>query len=1433
MKKNEEITIAKKITEYCKNRKLFRTWTILVGIMAIFVVAGVGIGLRYIGQALAGDETVLCCELEEHVHASECYKTNDEGKEILVCSEEEHMHDDKCYAKKEKAQTEEISTEEALDLETQTEEVSAEEVQSAEETSQETETTEETAETTQETLTEQESTEEAKTETKTQAEANRENTVVRTEVQQEIPLTITKVTISDENYSIKYEETTDTFNIKGMKVEFSVDTKELIEAGYKGYYQYPKEIIIQDELLNNEYALMRGTEVIGTYIFTKTEESGKTSYELHIEIDEDAVDEDDAEITGFVQFDSSVKKTTSNGNHDFVISFDDVDLVINGDVIDWGGEEKSENYDLTGSKKGSWQPADNMLCYEVTLSSKKGTPDTILFTDTLQPNGLMIEKLSEIKITDANGEEITAKSQKTKQDADGNWIIELTLPKLEEGEEYLITYKYEITPDETQNLYAKNKMQASSTQKDTGETVRTEREYTVTVSNEYKMQKYYAWTDTTNYKNHWTIDVNANKKNIVGAVLYDDNFDKMSDFTIQPDNGYEIKTDKDGKKYIYFTEVDGTGVNAQSYHITYTTPIDTIFEPKEYVNNAYFDGDGDKKWDVEQEVKKDNVSGGALGKWVADYNDVTLSEDKKTLSIPWKAELTLPTGDDAVLPKGTVIADTMGTYLYMTGQDIKDWGAKLYFQDGTGNQTEEENTWLDAKDTAYDLKFMAEDGTEYTYKQAIKNSNKKVRFVGWSLTLPEDIKIPAGQKKLVVMYRATADVENMQNGETRRLENQISIGTLKATGIYDYKYYVGENGVVKKDGNGNTDTSYVENADGTLTWVVEITTDEQEYEYFDVLDQLPNGVLLKDLEIEFTDSAGGSQKIAVTLENGTLYGTTYNYKASGTYDSDTGKINLRLSKMYEAEAKRFSDCKMMMTYHCKLTQKQLLEGEALELTNRVTVKSDKGEFGDASQTQNWKCPEDEGGKKVILKDGVYDENNKRINYQVQINPKGLDLLKNGDRLTLKDYMEYYTGPYREEGSSEWQVSKRDIILDRSSVKLYYAYLDEDSKLQKGEEVEPGQWSWITKEERKQLGNQWWYSGTDFVTNIIEADIPDEVPLIMEYTYIVDITLANGAQTASVGVKNNVTLEGTYKDDADEIENETYKETSTSGSIIFKKTYTFYKVEKGSYGTSLPNAEFTVYKAGDTESEVRTYQTDADGVFVINLEDEDADGKSLYEEDTLYYVVETKAPEGYRLPDEPKKYYFYFGKENSEYKPDDVYQALNLSSALYSEYVENEKIPTATIEIEKVWKKFGGQENMSLTQTPKTITVVLHQTFADEQKPDDTIVGTYVLQQNAFAVKEGTQTLYTNISSTGTWCGKIENLPKSMEESTCYYWIEEIEINYEENKDYEVAYDQNNAIEEGKIQITNTNNQSYSLPATGGRGTVLYRIRYWIEQMLRK
>ena len=160
------------------------------------------------------------------------------------------------------------------------------------------------------------------------------------------------------------------------------------------------------------------------------------------------------------------------------------------------------------------------------------------------------------------------------------------------------------------------------------------------------------------------------------------------------------------------------------------------------------------------------------------------------------------------------------------------------------------------------------------------------------------------------------------------------------------------------------------------------------------------------------------------------------------------------------------------------------------------------------------------------------------------------------------------------------------------------------------------------------------------------------------------------------------------------------------NVIFTNNYSTaaYYFTKISGGTEEPleGAVFSVYKAEDDSEAVTSYTTGPDGRFSISRTD---GGQSILKEDTLYYVVETGAPEGHKVPDPAPRYYFYFGSEGGQAPAGaEENNAIDLNKGSASEEVVN--ISEGSVLVRKNWKKADGSDIPDSELMDKSITVTL-------------------------------------------------------------------------------------------------------------------------------
>ena len=288
---------------------------------------------------------------------------------------------------------------------------------------------------------------------------------------------------------------------------------------------------------------------------------------------------------------------------------------------------------------------------------------------------------------------------------------------------------------------------------------------------------------------------------------------------------------------------------------------------------------------------------------------------------------------------------------------------------------------------------------------------------------------------------------------------------------------------------------------------------------------------------------------------------------------------------------------------------------------------------------------------------------------------------------------------------------------------------------------------------------------------------------------------------SLGLEDNVVAETTYSVNADGntvigenvigadsvTTDKSHVAEGKTTNVIFTNKYStgayyFTKLEGGTE-EPLEGAVFSVYKEGNDTTAVTHYTTGTDGRFIITRA---GDSLSLLNENTLYYVVETEAPEGFTVPDPAPRYYFYFGTEDGE-APEGALEnnAINLYEGNAHENVVN--ISDGSVMVIKKWKKADGSDIPDSELIDKSVTVTLKR---------KTGTGEEAVVDPDFA-KQKTLTIQDEFY--GIW----DNLEKTDETGSIYYYfVEETDA----PEGFVAVYSNNAGIVadgSGEITITNT------------------------------
>ena len=1228
-----------------------------------------------------------------------------------------------------------------------------------------------------------------------------------------------------------------TFNYK-VDMSFAIGEGEFKdESGniIKNYYMtYGQDISIPDAVCDgwHSYTDESGNKFCN-YRFIKNNDG---TFSVLIKFADDYIQSNTTEIKGGATFGASGYSEVKD-NGDVVVKIGgDATLDISKEYIHWD-KNHSANYDITVKKSNT---TDNTLKkddngkyaeYVVDVSSEKGTPDVITLNDVLQAGKMSVDTSKFTYTITKNGQQVVGEytanvtASQNNDNNNHNYNLTATLPKLNKGESCQIKYKYYY---DTSLCDSGNESQASN--KVTGESInKKSNEKVIDTSSSIIKYKRDDLDKTGTYDPNsqtvkWTITVNKERNDIVGAVLTDNCLKDAKNFRMSSEQdiywkGAQIQYDKDGKiSSISFVAINNNK-NDSTYVITYETPV----TPQSYdqtVNNQVVFKNKEISFNKWAGV---NVPGTHGDIKVTKKVTANKEEPKKNrYELSWESTFTIPpTGADAGAKFVDELTNTTSDKMahYMTYQQVKDVfdQAKTIFGD-----------------KIYNFKVKSGD-QEYDFYSL--DSNTGLKFTRFSFEF-KDKYVPSNNSKdgfkVTLNYKSYADYS--AGGEIE-FKNNANFWDVNAYASFKTKKDI-KSSIVKTDGNNNTANTYVKTTDvgydGTLTWIVKVTMDKKATKYT-ITDNMPEGISVQNVTVQLQYNNPDQGFTYPTLDGKSYTVDNSNNKTHFTAGIDTsckketsnGReiITTTVEKPKDAKVAGWNEgSPIFLVYKCKADSAETLEaGKELVYKNKASAKSDSNDkIGESSQTQIISKPKQDSenipdsGDKVISKNGSWDNDQHKLNYTVLINPEGKTYLGADKTLNLKDVLSYKKVTY-DDSSARWQVD-----LMPGTVKFREAIKQDDGTYKPGEVISDCKWTYDSQE----VSQDYQYS-----SKTINATVPDGKPIMLTYTYSVKADLIQewGDSKPKFDVSNAVSLEG-VDNSKTEIHTELKYTKSYSSFYVYKNdSFILYKTEEGNNGKLLPNAEFDVYKydpnstdstkTSDGYVHVKKYVTDKTGKIVI-----DFDKSMTY--NTQYYVVETKAPSGYVLPEEPAKTYFYFSSpDTAKYPvtaPNNSLTGTCLANNYDIVYIGDKAIPTTEISVDKKWVD---SKNKPINKTDGSIYLQLHQ--VDSSGND---------------VKYGDAVEVTP-DKDGNWSYKFKDLPKTKTDDighitneTYKYYVTEVGIDKNNSlSGYDVSYvfkDTNGteinrtdanvapgkdmAVDSGIIEITNKLNE-YELPETGGSG----------------
>ena len=380
------------------------------------------------------------------------------------------------------------------------------------------------------------------------------------------------------------------------------------------------------------------------------------------------------------------------------------------------------------------------------------------------------------------------------------------------------------------------------------------------------------------------------------------------------------------------------------------------------------------------------------------------------------------------------------------------------------------------------MTFLASDGNTYSYKQLadenVSSDIQNLTFKSFTIQFPDGLLPPEGAAKLIFTYSTTADLTNAAAG-VNKFYNDIKVGNKESSA--EYVYY--KPSIVKTDGNGASGTTQVANEDGSLTWKIRANAGDKNKKLV-LTDKLPEGVSLVSLSL----SGWGNLNMELSVNGSEISGTdsTGQYTVNGTYSDNIITLNI----VPQTEGNTITaGAEFTLTVNCQVID-PASQTETKSLMNTVEMKLDGVDIGSSNQTQEWSYQQTVEETKVVDKTGEWKNNSRIMDYKVILNEEGKDLLEGSDTLTLTDTMTYYN-----QFTIYWPTQETyniEAALVQSSVKLYKAVKDENGEWIAGEAVNDWNWTYESKTDQ--------YENNKMVNIITATNIPDDIPLLLKYSY---------------------------------------------------------------------------------------------------------------------------------------------------------------------------------------------------------------------------------------------------------------------------------------------------------------------------------------------
>lgn len=939
------------------------------------------------------------------------------------------------------------------------------------------------------------------------------------------------------------------------------------------------------------------------------------------------------------------------------------------------------------TKNIQYEKGNPYLEYRVTVSSENGTEGKVKIEDQIAEwknlygtySNFALKKYS--SETDQTGTSISVQPTITNsasgapKGAQTNFVID-GLDALKAGQRYELTYRYQLSRDLSKNGKLSGSIGNKVIATDTGNGTTSPDENSTSFSDRIEKSSNY---DSVTRKVTWTITVrNPGKQNLSGYVVTDEirnSAAKIDENTVKLYGG--------DKEDACEAEISGGTLKMATGNqgFTYTFPTINAGDVKPYYKIVYQSDAPNGETSIPNTVTIADKDGG-------DKDSTTVNgniQESGGLSKTTGGNTALKDAGNgrqkatwyitALIPREkrfdeVTISDTFQPAKYDNGQTAEHYALLGELFDQLNNKTDRNGAmevYLDNDNAIYRPQHWGKfnDGITVTYTFQTASGEKSIdstavpteeqrtlKVTGFSVTVNSKKgirKINIGNSGLGTGYTTYVDVSNAPEDVPCTIQNKAHLdGFGDKSAEYPYKKDKApeEKEEIVKQVACDAGQNYTKDPSKEYDYA----TAQQEGIFYKislkpakgrneitVVDTLPDGLVYDPAhkysaaQAVFSEKSPSSGKVKYdgtiddTLgskiywrEDGTPVYSWENHDGLKGFDL-TAPENFTVTQSADGKTLTFT-IKNLDQIPDKVKEKYQTIGifYALQLTQDTDWENQLESSKVYQNTARWTGVGDDSAT-ITVKRGdthldktVVQNSNGKLTYKVEINPDGLELNPQSTEITLYDM---------------FTVNKRGTAtLDRSSIKLYDHTEERDTE----------DYTLTTDEEK---------DGSEVTHYNMTLTVRDGRHYTFTYTYIVDRSQVNSK--VDVTAENKARVTAVWQ----EASKETIKSSAGGGSVGAKDgELTLYKVDKNSENKVLQGAEFelTAYdKESSSWNTAQKVSTDQNGeiTFVPKAGTNEA-SKVYVSADTLYKLVETKAPNGYVLDAKPL-YFIWMQNDASE------------------------------------------------------------------------------------------------------------------------------------------------------------------------------------------